>query len=173
MMKLAKLCTILIFNSLTSLGQVNSEILIPLECSINEKVPVVGHVAVMKKALGEPLSTEIVDYECGMTEEQEGADYQSYYLYGETKFFIYDEKYKLKIIDFKSGDFIFKTPKITLTGATTFDDLEKVFPRAVKASLKENNGRLVRLQPCKYCDGEVQLYIENGKLVKLQLWESC
>lgn len=154
-------------------GQDDVEVLSPVKSTINGNILSFGSKEQLMKLIGGPTKIVDVDYECGVTEEQEFAKYQKRFYYGASQFFIYDDKYELKIIDFKSESFTYKTPQILLTSRTSLDELKRVFPKATEASIKENKGRLVRLRPCDVCDGEVQLFFEKGKLIKLELWEPC
>jgi hypothetical protein len=168
-----KIIWILILFPIVAFGQNNLEILNPINSTLNGNILSFGFKEQLTKSLGRPTKVQDIDYECGVTEEQEFAQYQKYYFYGKTHFFVYDEKYELKIIDFKTGKFTYKTPQIILTNRTTFEEIKKIFPKATKASIIESKGRLVRLKPCNVCDGEVQLFFENGKLIQLELWEPC
>jgi hypothetical protein len=124
-------------------------------------------------ALGKPTKIENFSTECAFTDEQERAKVKKLYFYDKTKFFIYGNKAELSFIDFCSGKFTYLTPKLRLTKETTLQELQKVYPNSVKAAMKENGGKLVRLKPCKDCDGQCLLYFENGKLVQLEWWEEC
>ena len=156
-----------------SYGQNKLEILDPTQSKINNSIASFTTRQQLLKQLGKPTKIENANFECALTIEQEKAKVQSIYYYGKTTFFIYDQKAALMNLDFKSGRFIYTTPKITLTSTTTFEKIKKVYPEAAKAALKENKGKIIRISPCKKCDGQVLLYIEKGKLRHLEFWEPC
>jgi hypothetical protein len=149
------------------------DILNPTQSKLNNSISLHTTTQQLLKQLGSPSKVEKVNFECALTPEQEKAKVHNFYYYGKTMFFIYDQKAQLMNLDFISGKFIYKTPKITLTSKTTFEEIEKIYPQATKNALKENKGEMIRLRPCKKCDGQVLLYMKNGKLAQLELWEPC
>jgi hypothetical protein len=123
--------------------------------------------------LGKPTKIENINPECALTEDQEKAKVFKNYYFGKTKFFTWDGNAELQEIDFRTGKFSYKTSKINLNAATMLNEVEKIYPVAVRAARKENKGTLVRLRPCEECDGYCFLFFEKGKLVKLQWYEDC
>ncbi|RYZ25353.1 MAG: hypothetical protein EOO10_18490 [Chitinophagaceae bacterium] len=144
-----------------------------MTAKLNDTIPSYLTKQQLLTVLGKPSNVKNFSTECALTEEQEKAKVQQLYFYGKTKFFVYDNKAELTFIDFRSGKFTYRTPKIRLTKATTLQDLQKAYPNSVRAAMKENGGKLVRLKPCKICDGHCLLYLENGRLVQLEWWEDC
>jgi hypothetical protein len=149
------------------------EVLSPTQSKLNNSISLYATKQELLKQLGKPTKVEKAELECALSPEQEKAKVRNLYYYGKTMFLIYDERAELMNVSFRSGKFIYKTPKITLTGKTTFKEIEKVYPRATKTALQENKGAMIRILPCKECDGQVLLYMEEGKLVQLELWQPC
>lgn len=166
------LLTLILWTSI-AYGQNQIETLNPTQSKLNNSIFSYTTRQELIKQLGKPTKVEKANFECALTIEQERAKVQYIYHYGKTTFFIYDQRADLMTIDFESGKFIYKTPKITLTGTTTFKAIEKIYPQAAKAALKENKGKMIRISPCKECDGQVLLFMEKGKLVNLEFWEPC
>ena len=168
-----RLFIILMLFSSFAYGQKKAEVLNFQTAKLNDTVPGSLTKQRLLSTLGKPTKIENFDAECALTDEQEKAKVKKLYFYGKTKFFIFDNKAELTIVDFRSGMFTYKTFKLYLTKATTLQQVQKVYPNSVKAALKENGGKMVRLKPCKDCDGQCLLYFENGKLVQLEWWEEC
>lgn len=154
-------------------GQDKTEVLNFNASKLNDSIP--GYLTKKKllAQLGNPTKIENYDPQCALTDEQEKAKVKKLYYSDKTRFFIFDNKAELTLIDFRSGRFSYQTDKIRLTNATTLKDLQKVYPKSVKAAFTENGGKLIRLKPCKDCDGQCLLYFENGKLIHLEWWEEC
>jgi hypothetical protein len=168
-----RLLLLLILFTSTAYGQISTEVLDFTTSKLNKTVPSALTKQQLIKTLGKPPKVENYNTECALTEEQEQAKVKKLYWYGHTQFIVFDNQAELVSIDFRTGRFTYQTTKILLTSATTLVDVQKVYPKSVQASLKENGGKLVRLKPCSDCDGQCLLYFEKGKLVKLQWWEEC
>ncbi|ANE51738.1 hypothetical protein [Flavisolibacter tropicus] len=154
-------------------GQNGLEVIDFKTAKLNKTIPSALTTKQLKTLLGKPTKIEDYTSECALTEEQERAKVKQLYSFGHTQFFVFDHKAELTSIDFRSGTFSYLTEKILLTSTTTLADLQKVYPKSVSAAIKENGGKLVRLKPCKDCDGQCLLYFEKGKLVQLNWWEEC
>ena len=168
-----KLLFISLFISSLALGQIKEEFLNYKTSKINGSIPNALTKADLLRTLGKPTKIEILEGECGLTEEQEKAKDRNWYYYDSTKFLLFDNKAKIIEVNFRSGKFTYTTAKIKLSNKTTLEDLQKVYPVSTKAAIKENNGNMVRISPCSNCDGDCLLYFENGYLVKLEWWEPC
>lgn len=168
-----RLLLILILCTSIAYGQDQIETLDPTQSKLNNSISSFTTREQLLRLLGKPAKVQKANFECALTSEQENAKVQNIYHYGKTRFFIYDKKADLLTIDFKSGKFIYETPKIELSGKTTFEEIDKVYPQATKASLKENQGKIIRIRPCKECDGQVLLYMEKGRIALLEFWEPC
>ena len=162
----------LLFSTL-AYGQNSSETLSFNTSKVNKTIPSALTKKQLLSRLGKPTKIENFTSECALTEEQEKAKIKKLYFYGRTQFFVFDNQAELTTIDFRSGAYTYQTAKILLTSATTLADVQKIYPKSVQAAIKENGGKLVRLKPCKDCDGQCLLYFEKGKLVQLQWWEEC
>ena len=154
-------------------GQIKEEFLDFNTSLINNSIPSKLSKAQLILSLGKPTKIEVYDGECGLTEEQEKAKQRNWYYYNGTKFFIYDNNADIVELNFRSGKFTYTTSKIKLSNATTFQELQKVYPASTKAAIIENGGNMVRIRPCSDCDGYCILYFEKGRLVKLEWWEPC
>lgn len=172
-MVLKRLLTILMLFGSFAYGQVKTEVLDFKTAKLNDTISSYLTKQKLVKILGKPSKVENFETECALTVEQEKAKVKQCYFYGKTKFFVYNNKAELTFIDFRSGKFTYQTQEIRLTNATTLHDLQKIYPNSVQAAVKENGGKLVRLKPCKECDGQCLLYFENDKLVQLEWWEEC
>jgi hypothetical protein len=159
--------------SSTAFGQINLPVLDPSRSAVNATLPTFTTRQQVLKQLGQPTLIKPAEYECGLTNEQINAKVQKVYYYGKTEFYIYDNKADLKTLDFRAGKYSYQTPKMKLSGKTTLADVQNVYPAAAIAAVKTPKGKLVLLSPCTDCEGQVQLYFENGKLAQLELWEPC
>ena len=151
----------------------NVEILSPSLSKLNDSVSTFLTKRTLLNQLGNPSRIVDSDIECGVTEEQEYAKEQKFYYYDSTKFFIFDEKAELMIVNFNSGKFSYQTPEIHLSNKTTFADLEKVYPISCSNARMQNSGEMVRIRPCEECDGEVHLFFKGTKLERLEFWVPC
>lgn len=168
-----RLLFVFVFFTSTAYGQISSEVLDYSTSKLNKAIPSALTKQHLVRLLGKPSKIENYNTECALTEEQEHAKVKQLYSYGRTQFFVFDNQAELNTIDFRTSKFTYLTAKILLTSATTLADVQKVYPKSVQAAIKENGGKLVRLKPCKECDGMCLLYFEKGKLVQLQWWEEC
>ncbi|MCB2377198.1 hypothetical protein LGH70_06365 [Hymenobacter sp. BT635] len=159
--------------STSAFGQINLPVLDPAKSAVNATLPTFSTRQQVLRQFGKPTRIRTADYECGLTEAQSEANVQQVYCYGKTEFYIYDAKADLMILDFRTGKLSYQTPRIKLSGQTTFADLQKVYPAATKAATKTPQGQLVVLAPCKECEGQVRLYFERGRLAQLEFWEPC
>lgn len=164
---------VLLFISLFLPGQGGPEIVSFRTARLNDSLPGVLARQRLMAALGKPTRIEDFEGECALTDDQEKAKTKKLYYYNGTKFFVYDNTAELMLIDFRSGKFSYKTPGLRLSAATTFQDIQNTFPNSARAAIIENKATMVRLSPCKDCDGQLLLYFEKGKLVQLEWWEPC
>ena len=154
-------------------GQGQPEILNPSLSKLNSVVSTSTTKQKLLAQLGQPTRIETAHFECGLTDAQAKAKVQKLYYYGKTMFYVFDGNAELIDIDFRSGKFTYKTPKITLTNKVTFADIEKLYPKAAKAATKEKRGKMLIIRPCETCDDTLNLYFENEKLTQLEFWEPC
>lgn len=146
---------------------------------VNGKIPYTVSQKELIKQLGKPDSTTRPMYECGGYEEgmEEYGNLVEIYYYNNTQFVAYKDVADIKIIDFSSGKFYLKTPKLTLTSKTTLEEFTKAYPLAAKTARDfTDNGityKIIQIDPKPFWDDQWMLWFLNGKLVKIKYYISC
>jgi hypothetical protein len=121
--------------------------------------------------LGQPDSIFNPLYECGDFSE-ENIDTVIILRYKGIDFLNSDGLTYFYNLDFKNIKFDVKLNHLHLTNQTNIKELKDLFPQSYTRCLEEGSGT-IRLWICNECDGQIQLYFENDKLISLNYWSPC
>ncbi|RXK85987.1 hypothetical protein [Filimonas effusa] len=168
----------------TATGDTAIEVLNAEEIRLNGKLKRYFSLTQFRAVLGEPDSTKLLRDEEPCTtifEEADGSvDPMASYLYKNgSRYEHAKDKVAIDEISFTHGDFIIYR-QVSLNAGTTVDDLRKLFPNAVAhMSIMEvyEHGKLqviqLREDNNNVSDGQIRLFLKEGKLYSMHWWFPC
>jgi len=143
-------------------------------------IPFYTSLKELTEAFGKPDSIVKPNYECGPYSDSVKNKGLKQYWYGESTFHVIGDKAEIDLIDFTDGKFTIEHPLVTLSKATTVDDLKEVFPNSVNLSFFRSDPadtkkmyQFVRFSPGGKQDSMFFLKFKDDKLISFAFWHPC